>query len=71
MEKTLQKTQVSTGEITMEAAGAGAAQAGVGIIIIMSALVGLWGLACLVGGIMAAGGPGALARAWLSAISGF
>ncbi|OQX18292.1 MAG: hypothetical protein BWK76_07890 [Desulfobulbaceae bacterium A2] len=70
MEKTLQKTQVSTGEITLEAAGSGAAQAGIGIITIMSALVGLWGLACLVGGLMAAGGPLELVRAWLGAVTG-
>jgi len=72
MEKTLHKNQVASGEMTLEGAGAGAgaAQAGIGIITVIAALVGLWSLACLVGGIKAAGGPVALASAWLGAVTG-
>jgi len=70
MTTTLQKTQVASGNISLAGAGAGAAQAGIGIITVMAALVGLWGLACLAGGIMAAGGPVELARAWLGAVIG-
>ncbi len=34
------------------------------------AVIGLWSLASLVGGMVAAGGPFALAKAWFSAVSG-
>ena len=37
---------------------------------VASALVGLWAVACFVGGIVASGGPIALARAWISAVTG-
>lgn len=37
---------------------------------VASALVGLWAVACFVGGMLASGGPIALARAWVSAITG-
>jgi hypothetical protein len=33
-------------------------------------LIGLWGLACLVGGIVSAGGIGDLARAYMTAVTG-
>ncbi|MCF6186915.1 MAG: hypothetical protein L3J49_05480 [Desulfobulbaceae bacterium] len=34
------------------------------------AVIGLWSLASLVGGMVATGGPFALAKAWFSAITG-
>ncbi len=34
------------------------------------AVIGLWSLASLVGGMVAAGGPFALAKAWFSAVAG-
>lgn len=37
---------------------------------VASALVGLWAVACFVGGMLASGGPIALARAWVSAVTG-
>ena len=49
-------TKISTGALT--AFGA------------ISTLTGLWAVACFVGALLAAGGPLALARAWISAITG-
>ncbi|HEB69379.1 MAG TPA: hypothetical protein ENI88_07140 [Desulfobulbus sp.] len=34
------------------------------------AVIGLWAFASLVGGMVAAGGPVALAKAWFSAVAG-
>lgn len=35
-----------------------------------STLVGLWAVACMVGAMLSSGGPIALARAWISAVTG-
>ncbi len=37
---------------------------------VAGAIVGIWSLASLVGGMIAAGGPIALAKAWFSAVTG-
>ncbi|MFZ5762542.1 MAG: hypothetical protein ACOY8P_06405 [Thermodesulfobacteriota bacterium] len=37
---------------------------------VASALVGLWAVACFVGGMLASGGPIDMARAWISAVTG-
>ncbi|HFQ89958.1 MAG TPA: hypothetical protein ENK27_07755 [Desulfobulbus sp.] len=37
---------------------------------VTGAIVGLWALASLVAGMIAAGGPIALAKAWFSAVTG-
>ncbi|MFH7319147.1 hypothetical protein ACHHRT_00895 [Desulfurivibrio sp. D14AmB] len=47
----------------------GAGQAGIGIIVLLAALIGVWGLACLVGGVMATG-VGDLVRGFFSAVIG-
>lgn len=36
----------------------------------ISALVGLWAVACFVGALLISGGPLALARGWISAVTG-
>jgi len=36
----------------------------------LSTLVGLWAVACFVGALLATGGPLALGRAWISAVTG-
>jgi len=40
------------------------------VVAIFGVAVGLWSLACLVGGLVAAGGPFALAASWFRAVSG-
>ncbi len=36
----------------------------------ISTLTGLWAVACFVGALLVTGGPLALARAWISAVTG-
>jgi hypothetical protein len=40
------------------------------VVGVFGAIVGLWSLACLVGGLSAAGGPGQLALGWFKAVTG-
>lgn len=35
-----------------------------------SAIIGLWSVACLVGGLIAGGGPVGLMKGWFTAVSG-
>lgn len=37
---------------------------------VTSILIGLWAIACFVGGFVATGGPLGLAKAWISAVTG-
>ncbi|GAB4337942.1 MAG: hypothetical protein Kow0089_09540 [Desulfobulbaceae bacterium] len=45
-------------------------RAGVYTLGIVSALVGLWGLACFVGGLVASGGPLSFIGNWFRAVAG-
>ncbi|MFH7319145.1 hypothetical protein ACHHRT_00885 [Desulfurivibrio sp. D14AmB] len=47
----------------------GAGQAGIGIVVILAALIGAWGLACLAGGVMEAGAVD-LVRGLITAVTG-
>ncbi len=40
------------------------------LTIAFAALIGIWGVACMVGGAIAAGGPFELTKSWFAAISG-
>ena len=44
-------------------------QVGIGVITIMSALIGTWGVACLIGGLSQYGIVG-MAKGWLTAVMG-
>ena len=48
----------------------GSTHAGMGIIMTMAALVGIWGLACLIGAFVQAGGLLEVGRAWFAAVTG-
>jgi hypothetical protein len=43
---------------------------GFGVLTLSSCVIGLWALASLVGGMVASGGPLALAANWLRAVTG-
>ncbi|BCL59853.1 hypothetical protein DGMP_05460 [Desulfomarina profundi] len=58
--RTIEKTGVTT-EIS---------KVSVVMVGIFGVAVGLWSLACLVGGLVAAGGPFQLAAGWFKAVSG-
>ncbi|MEW6221107.1 MAG: hypothetical protein AB1634_16455 [Thermodesulfobacteriota bacterium] len=57
-------------EVEMGRLEAGLSRSGVGVIITMSALVGVWGVLCLVGGLGSADGLRALGRGLLTALTG-
>lgn len=60
-------TAVKTHE--QEAIAHGSAQVGLGVILVLSALIGVWGVACLLSGIAQYGITGMI-KGWLSAIMG-
>ena len=45
-------------------------KAGVYTIAIVSAMIGLWGFACFVGGLVASGGPLSFVGNWFKAVTG-
>jgi hypothetical protein len=70
MKNTLQKQGLSLGELDQAAIGEGVSQAGVGVILALATLIGLWGIACLIGGMSSMGGIMELGRGWLTAVTG-
>jgi len=56
--------------IQVEEAGEGLNMAAFGIMVSLAGIVGFWGLACMVAGLMNNGLLG-LGRSWLAAILGF
>lgn len=45
-------------------------EVGMGVIMVLAALIGIWGVACLVGGIMNNGGISELLSGYISAVTG-
>ncbi|MDG4476092.1 hypothetical protein [Thiovibrio frasassiensis] len=70
MKNTLQKQGLGLGELDQAAIGEGVSQAGVGVILALATLIGLWGIACLIGGMSSMGGIMELGRGWLTAVTG-
>jgi len=70
MKNTLQKQGLGLGELDQAAIGEGISQAGVGVILALASLIGIWGLACLIGGMSTMGGVMEMGRGWLSAVTG-
>lgn len=52
-----------------ESVAQGSAQVGIGILTVASALIGTWGVACLIGGLSKYGVVGMI-KGWLSAVMG-
>jgi len=48
----------------------GNSKLGLGIIMVMAAFVGIWGVACLIGGLASAGSFGEVGRSLFTAITG-
>ena len=69
MAHTLNNTTANTNEMTQEV-GEGAAQAGTTIILALAGLIGIWGTACMIGAALTNGGPGALIRGYITAVTG-
>ncbi|MBC8318614.1 MAG: hypothetical protein H8E41_11985 [Desulfobulbaceae bacterium] len=70
MEKILKKTETDVNVHDQEAISEGASQAGVAVILALAAMIGLWGVACLIGGIASSNGIGDLASSWFMAVTG-
>lgn len=70
MKNTLQKQGLGLGELDQEAIGEGISQAGGVFILALATLIGVWGLACLIGGMSTMGGVMEMGRSWLVAITG-
>jgi len=68
MEHTLKNTAAN--EMTEEIAAEGVAQAGTIIILALAGLIGIWGIACMVGATITGGGPGQLIRGYITAVTG-
>jgi hypothetical protein len=64
---TAQNTTTRTRE--QESVASSSDQVGIGVITVLSAVIGTWGLACLIGGISQYGIVG-LAKGWLTAVMG-
>ncbi|MGW8161775.1 MAG: hypothetical protein ACWGN1_05960 [Desulfobulbales bacterium] len=47
-----------------------ASEVGMGIIMVLAALIGIWGIACLIGGIANSGGITELLNGYMSAVTG-
>lgn len=47
-----------------------ASEVGMGVIMVLAALIGIWGIACLIGGIANCGGITELVSGWISAVTG-
>ena len=49
---------------------AGLSRAGIGVLMILAVVIGLWGLLCLASGLRVCGGVSALAAGWLHSVMG-
>jgi len=74
MAKTLKETRRMSGlgvdVSTVNKMGRDATEVGIGVITILAALIGIWGIACLFGGIVQSGGIAELVNGFISAVTG-
>jgi hypothetical protein len=75
MTKTITKEKGKTGSTGLEITGIDkmtrdASEVGMGVILVLAALIGIWGIASLVGGIVNSGGIGDLLSGYFSAVTG-
>ena len=75
MTKTLKENRSKMGGLGLEVStvnkmGRDAAEVGVGVIMVLAALIGIWGIACLFGGIVQSGGIAELVNGFISAVTG-
>ncbi len=63
----IEKTGLGAAELNRHAVAEGTSEAGMNILTGLAALVGIWGMACLIGGIANSGAMG-LIRGFMTAI---
>ncbi|OQX20317.1 MAG: hypothetical protein BWK76_01715 [Desulfobulbaceae bacterium A2] len=64
-------TKVRTGIDSRERIDSEVSKVGIGVIGVASGLVAAWSIACLVGGVVASGGPLNFIASWFGAVVGF
>ena len=70
IDRTRVKEQVKTTATTSSDSVTEVSRVGIVTIAAFGAIVGLWSVACFVGGMVASGGPLAFIGAWFKAVSG-
>jgi len=76
MAKTVRTHGERTGSAGLEATGIvgriarDTSEVGMGVIMVLAALIGIWGIACLIGGIANSGGVGELLNGYITAVTG-
>jgi hypothetical protein len=75
MTKTLKENKSKMGGLgldvsTVNKMGRDVAEVGVGVIAVLAAMIGIWGIACLFGGIVQGGGIAELVNGFISAVTG-
>ncbi len=70
MKRTAVNTRVRTKAVDKATATEEVSRAGIYTVGIASALIGIWGLACFVGGLAASGGPLSLIASGYKAVTG-
>jgi hypothetical protein len=70
MEQTMNKTHVEARELSHEETGQGIAQAGTIILLALAGLIGIWGIACMLGAVATGEGPAEMVRGYITAITG-
>ena len=69
-ERTRVKQKVGTGSASAQNTATEISRVGIITVAAFGAIVGLWSLACIVGGMAASGGPLAFVGDWLKAVTG-
>lgn len=65
----IEKEELRVNALDRQAVTEGTAQAAIIVLMLLAALVGVWGLACLVGGVVESG-AGGLLRGFIAAVTG-
>jgi hypothetical protein len=71
MNSTITKNTTKTAVNAIEATQANEmSKVGIGALGVSSGIIGIWGVACMVGGLVEAGGPISLFKSWVGALIG-
>ena len=70
MEITREKAATLDSNVAVAELELGNSRLGLGIIMVMAAFVGIWGVACLIGGLASAGSFHEIGRSLITAITG-
>lgn len=63
-------TGIEAGRLDQDTVVEGASQVGMGVIVTLSVLTGIWGLACLISAISQNGSLMGVLKSWITAVTG-